>query len=166
MKRSNAATVCDYLADLPPDRRAVLESVRQVILENLGTGYAERVQYGMIGYFVPLGLYPAGYHCDPRQPLPFAAPAAQKRYFSLYLMCPTDPSVALDRSFLEAWSKSGRKAELAKCCDRFRAASDLPLDVVAELLQRVSVEKFVAFYEASVAFRKASPDRDSSRGGQ
>ena len=161
---SKAATVFDYLADLPPDRRAVLESVRQVILENLGTGYAEGMQYGMIGYFVPHVRYPAGYHCDPRQPLPFAALAAQKKHFSLHLMCLSDQSAELNRWFLKAWSKSGQKLDMGKCCIRFRDSTDLALDVVAELLQRVSVEKFVAFYEAARTSQRASPGRDHSRG--
>lgn len=159
---SKAATVSDYLADLPPDRRAVLESVRQVILENLGTGYAEGMQYGMIGYFVPHSLFPAGYHCDPRQPLPFAALAAQKKYFSLHLMCLSDSSAELNRWFLEAWSKSGRKLEMGKCCVRFKDFSDLALDVVAEMLQRVPVEQFVTFYKAAGASQIASTCCDKS----
>ena len=85
MVSSRASTGKAYLAELPPDRRAVVEAVRAVILENLGPGYEEGMMYGMIGYYVPHRLYPAGYHVDPRQPLGLAALAAQKRYYSLYL---------------------------------------------------------------------------------
>src|SRR5688572_23566090 len=76
--QSKATTVQQYLAELPPDRRAALEAVRNVILKNLDKGFQERMAYGMIGYSVPHSIYPAGYHCDPRQPLPYAGLAAQK----------------------------------------------------------------------------------------
>jgi hypothetical protein len=85
--KSAATTVEAYLAELPQDRRAVIEAVRKVILENLDEGYEEGIQYGMIGYYVPHRVFAAGYHCDPRQPLPFGALASQKGYMSLYLMC-------------------------------------------------------------------------------
>src|SRR5258707_3534246 len=84
--QSTATTVEQYLAGLPDDRRSAIEAVRNVILKNLDTDYEEGMQYGMIGYYVPHSVYPAGYHCDPRQPLPFAALASQKNYMSLYLM--------------------------------------------------------------------------------
>ena len=85
--QSKATSVDQYLAGLPADRRDAIEAVRAVILENLPKGYEEGMQYGMIGYYVPHRVYPAGYHCDPLQPLPFAALASQKNHMSLYLMC-------------------------------------------------------------------------------
>src|SRR5712671_3188102 len=84
--QSTAFTVEEYLAELPEDRRTAISAVRDVILANLPAGYAEGMQYGMIGYCVPHSIFPAGYHCDPKQPLPFAALASQKNYMSLYLM--------------------------------------------------------------------------------
>ena len=85
--RSKATTVDEYLAELPEDRREAIQAVREVILSNLGEGYEEGIQYGMIGYFVPHDVYEPGYHCDPKQPVPFAGIASQKNYMSLYLMC-------------------------------------------------------------------------------
>ena len=85
--RSEATTVEQYLAELPPDRREAITAIRAVILKNLPRGYEEGMGYGMIGYFVPHVVYPAGYHCDPRQPLPFASLASQKNHMALYLMC-------------------------------------------------------------------------------
>src|SRR6516225_12362837 len=87
LMQSKATTVQQYLSELRDDRRAAVEAVRQVILKNLDKDYAEGIQYGMIGYYVPHRVYPAGYHCDPKQPLPFAALASQKGYMSVYLMC-------------------------------------------------------------------------------
>ena len=85
--QSKAATVEAYLAGLPEDRRQALEAVRKVVLKNLDKDYEEGIQYGMIGYYVPHRVHPPGYHCDPKQPLPFAGLASQKNYMSLYLMC-------------------------------------------------------------------------------
>jgi hypothetical protein len=85
--QSKPTTVEQYLSELPEDRRKALEAVRKVILENLDKDYEESIQYGMIGYFVPHRVYPAGYHCDPEQPLGFANLASQKNYMALYLMC-------------------------------------------------------------------------------
>lgn len=76
--QSKATAVTEYLNELPDDRRAAITKVRQVIRKNLPKGIAEGMQYGMIGYFVPDKIYPAGYHCDPKQPLPFAGLASQK----------------------------------------------------------------------------------------
>ena len=84
--QSKATTVKQYLAALPADRRSTIEAVRKVIVDNLDGDYEEGMQYGMIGYYVPHRIYPAGYHCDPKQPLPFASLASQKNYMSLYLM--------------------------------------------------------------------------------
>ena len=85
--QSKATTVEQYLAELPEDRRKAVEAVRQVVLKNLDKDFEEGMQYGMIGYYVPHRVYPAGYHCDPKQPLPFAGLASQKNHMALYLMC-------------------------------------------------------------------------------
>src|SRR5256885_13498971 len=107
--QSKAATVEEYLASLPEDRRAALSAVRETIVRNLDAGYEEGMSYGMIGYHVPLHIYPAGYHANPKQGLPFAALAAQKNYMSVYLMglyCGCTDGVddtALVRWFHDAW---------------------------------------------------------------
>ena len=104
--QSKAATVEAYLAELPEDRRHILQAVREVILRNLPAGYEEGMQYGMIGYFVPHAVYPAGYHCDPKQPLPFAGLASQKNHVSLYLMCIYGDQ-AQRAWFEKAWAAAG-----------------------------------------------------------
>lgn len=83
---SKAGSIDEYLASLPDERRQVIEAVRKVIRANLDSDFEEGIQYGMIGYYIPHRVFPAGYHCDPKQPLPYAALAAQKNHFSLHLM--------------------------------------------------------------------------------
>jgi hypothetical protein len=142
------ATVEDYLASLPEDRRDALEAVRRVILKNLPKGYEEGIQYNMIGYFVPHSVYPAGYHCDPTQPLPFASIASQKNHMGLYLFCIyTDPQ-AKER-FVKEWKATGRKLDMGASCVRFRKIEDVPLDVLGAAIKRVPVKDFIAAYEAN-----------------
>jgi hypothetical protein len=154
--QSKAATVPQYLAALPDDRRAALSAVRDVILANLDrSGFEEGIQYGMIGYFVPHRVYPAGYHVDPRQPLPFAALASQKGHMSLYLL----PAYAEgDDAWLRAaWEKTGKKLDMGKSCIRFKKLDDLALDVVAEAIRRVPAQKYIAQYEQNLAARGKPP---------
>jgi hypothetical protein len=134
--QSTATTVEQYLAELPADRRGVLQAVRQLILDNLDPDFEEGIQYGMIGYYVPHRVYPAGYHCDPRQPLPYAGLAAQKNYLSLYLMCVYGDSDHA-KWFRQAWARSGKKLD------------DLPLDIIAEAIRRVPAKTYIAHCEAA-----------------
>lgn len=147
--QSKATTVREYLAELPEDRRKALEAVRKVIRRSLGKGYEEGMQYGMIGYYVPHRVYPPGYHCDPRQPLPFAGMASQKNHMSLYLMCLYDEGDAC-RRFKSAWAKTGKKLDMGKCCIRFKKVDDLALDVIADAIQRMPAERFIEHYESAI----------------
>ncbi|MDZ7637673.1 MAG: DUF1801 domain-containing protein [Bryobacterales bacterium] len=144
------ASVDAYLASLPEDRREALSRVRAVILENLPKGYEEGIQYGMIGYFVPHGLYPAGYHCDPKQPLPFASMASQKNHMAIYLFCLYFDDAVLQR-FREAWERTGKRLDMGKSCIRFKKVEAVALDVLGDAIRAMPVDTFVAQYEAGRA---------------
>lgn len=150
--QSQAATVEQYLSELPEDRRAALQAIREVILKHLPTGYAEGMQYGMIGYFVPHSRYPAGYHCDPRQPLPFGGLASQKNHMAVYLMGLYGNSAA-EAAFRAAWTKTGRKLDMGKCCIRFKRLEDVPLEVLGNTVAAMSVDKYIAAYEKALGSR-------------
>ncbi|HEY8090882.1 MAG TPA: DUF1801 domain-containing protein [Polyangiaceae bacterium] len=165
---STVKTVREYLASLPADRRAALGAVRDVIRHNLDPGYEEGIQYGMIGYFVPHRIFPAGYHTDPKQPLPFAALASQKNYMSLYMMgtycgCTEGPGgETADASwFREAWAQTGKRLDMGKACIRFKRVDDLALDVVGEAIRRLPAKAYVERYQqvlgATRMARKAKP---------
>ncbi len=147
--QSKASAVPEYLASLPDDRRNALESLRKVFAANMDPLFEEGMQYGMIGYFLPHRVYPAGYHCDPRQPLSFAGLASQKNHLSIYLMCLYSESADL-KWFSAEWAKSGHKLDMGRCCVRFRRIEDVPLDVVAGLLRRVTAKAYVEHYEANI----------------
>jgi uncharacterized protein YdhG (YjbR/CyaY superfamily) len=147
-KPVGATTVKAYLDALPEDRRKAIQAVRKAINARLPEGYREGIQYGMIGWSVPHSIYPDGYHCDPRQPLPFAGLASQKNHMALYLMCIYGDEEHR-RWFEGAWTKTGRKLDMGKGCVRFKRLEDVPLEVVAEAIARVPVAEFVARYEAT-----------------
>jgi len=149
--QSKAKTVAQYLKELPPDRREAIAAVRRVILDNLPKGYEEGMTYGMIGYYVPHRIYPAGYHCDSSQPLPFANLASQKNYMSIYMMTIYGKN---EDWFREEYKKTGKKLDMGKCCVRFKKLEDLPLDLIGRAIARVPVADFVANYESVVLNRR------------
>lgn len=152
---SQAATIEEYLAQIPEDRRSEIGKVREVILNNLPDGYEECIQYGMIGYVVPHSLYPAGYSCDPKQPLPYAALGNQKNHMSLHLMAAYGDT-ATREWFEKAYAESGKKLDMGKACVRFKKADDLPLDVIGQFFARIPVDKYIAGIEALQATRQKS----------
>ena len=147
MAQSKAATVDEYLAELPEERRAVVTRMRDLIRKNLPKGYQEEVGYGVICYVVPLSRYPDTYN---KQPLSYAALGAQKNYNALYLTGVYGDG-AQASWFREAFEKAGKKLDMGKSCVRFRALDDLPLDVIGEAIARVPPEQYIAIYEASRA---------------
>lgn len=152
MAGSKAATVEEYLAELPSERREVLSAVRDVVLRNLPEGYQEGMSWGMIAYEVPLERYPKTYN---GQPLGYVALAAQKSYHTLHLPCTyLDP--AEDAWFREAFARAGKKLDMGKGCVRFRRLEELPLEVVGEVVARTPPEAFIAKYEAARQAAKAA----------
>lgn len=144
--QSKARTVAQYLKELPADRRATIAALRDVVLRNMDGKLEEGMQYGMIGWYIPHRVFPAGYHCDPKQPLPFACLASQKQYISLYLMQAYADGTADEQWFRSAWAKSGKKLNMGKCCLRFQTLDDLALDVIAEAFQRAKVDDYLETY--------------------
>ncbi len=144
MASSSAATVPAYLAELPADRRKSLAAVRRVVRAHLPKGYKEVMRWGLISYEVPLARYPDTYN---GQPLCYAGLAAQKHYLAIYLMCAYQQPKLLAR--LKAHFKaSGKKLDMGKCCLRFRAASDLPLPLIGEIIAAVPMSRFIAQAQA------------------
>lgn len=139
-----------YLAALPDDRREMVEAIRQVINDNLPSGVEEGIQYKMIGWFVPHTVHPDGYHCDPKQPVPYASVANQKNSVSLYLFCMyvgTGRAEAFAERY-RAWL--GKKPDMGKSCVRFKKLADIPLELIAETIRSTPTGAFLAQYQATV----------------
>ncbi len=158
-----ASTAEEYLAQIPEDRAVALRAIREVILQNLPAGYEEMIQYGMIGYVVPHSIYPAGYHCDPKQPLPFAHIGSQKNHMALYLFCLYGDEETSER-FRADWVAAGKSLDAGKGCIRFKKLEDVPLDVVGQVIAQIPVAKFLARWEDVLAQNKiAAKERSDAR---
>ncbi len=144
---SNAETVDEYLASLPPNRRSAISAVRDVFLKNIDPGFEEGMLYGMISYYVPLSVFPAGYHCDPTKPVNFASLGSQKSHMAIYLMCVYGSPVA-EKQFRDDWAESGKKLDMGKSCVRFKKLDDVALDAVGQTIASVSMKKYVECYQA------------------
>jgi uncharacterized protein YdhG (YjbR/CyaY superfamily) len=149
MARSNAATVEQYLAELPAERREVVSKMRDLVRRNLPKGYAETMNWGMISYEIPLERYPNTYN---RQPLSYVALAAQKNYYALYLTSAYQDSEQ-GKQLAEAFKRAGKKLDMGKSCLRFNTLDDLPLDVIARVVASTPPEKWIAQFEAARAKR-------------
>jgi hypothetical protein len=131
------------MQELPQERREVISKVRETILRNLPDGYSESMNWGMISYEIPLKMYPKTYNS---QPLLYAALAAQKHHYSLYLMgVYQDPNQ--ETKLRGGFKKSGKRLDTGKSCVRFRKLEDIPLDVIGELIAGITPEQMIARYE-------------------
>lgn len=142
----------NYIEQLPDERRGVFTQLRNQILENLPSGFEEQMNYGMIGYVVPHSIYPKGYHCNPKTPLPFISIASQKGFIAVYHM-----GLYADKDlyawFIEEHSKrTSKKPDMGKSCIRFKKVNEIPLQLIGELSRKITPSEWVAMYES--AFRK------------
>ena len=151
--QSKAATVDKYLAEVPADRQKAFEELRKVIKKNLPKGFQEGMGYGMIGYCVPHSKYPAGYHCNPEQPLPFISIASQKNFIAVYHMgVYSDPKLL--KWFTDAYAKAGvGKLDMGKSCIRFKNPENIPFKLMGELASKMTPDDWIEKYE-SVLNRK------------
>lgn len=144
--QSKATTVSDYLAGLPADRRADISRIRALVNAHVDPAIQEGMLYGMITWSVPHSIFPAGYHVDPKTPLPFAALASQKNYMSLYLMTAYGEGSTGEAWIRTHWPKTAKKLDMGKSCIRFKSVDDLALDVVGEAIARVPVQEHLSWY--------------------
>ena len=148
--QSKAATPEEYVESLPDDRREAINKLRKVIRKNLPKGFAEEMSYGMIGYVVPHKLYPKGYHCDPKLPLPFLNIASQKNFIALYHMGIYMNPKLLDWFTNEYPKHSKKKLDMGKSCLRFKKPDEIPYDLIGELASKVTVAEWVSLYEKAL----------------
>lgn len=136
-----------YIAQLPEERKEVINKMRKVVLENLPKGFHEEMSYGMIGYVVPHSIYPDGYHCDPKLPLPFMSMASQKNFVAFYHMG-IYAKPELQDWFVKEYPKHAKyKLDMGKSCIRFKRMDDIPFDLIGELVKKMTQEEWVEIYE-------------------
>jgi uncharacterized protein YdhG (YjbR/CyaY superfamily) len=145
--QSKATTPEQYIAELPEDRREAMSKLREITLQNLPKGFEEQISYGMLGYFVPHSIYPNGYHCNPKDPLPFFAIASQKNSINIYHMMVYADKNLHDWFSAEYPKYCKSKLDMGKSCIRFKKINDIPYDLIGELLSKVTLEQWISEYE-------------------
>jgi uncharacterized protein YdhG (YjbR/CyaY superfamily) len=151
---NEASPVEQYIQNLPEERKVVIQKLREIILTHLPIGFSEEIGYGMIGYVVPHSLYPAGYHCSPHLPLPFANIASQKNFVALYHMGIYADSALLDWFVKEYPQHSKSKLDMGKSCIRFKKMDQIPYELIGELMRKISVQKYIETYERAFKNKK------------
>jgi len=145
--QSKATTPDAYIAEMPTERQTAFKKLRAVIKKNLSPGFKEVMSYGMLGYVVPHSKYPAGYHCDPKLPLPFMGIASQKNFIAVYHMG-VYASPELLKWFTTAHAKvSSKKLDMGKSCMRYKKPEDIPFELIGELTAKMSADEWIALYE-------------------
>lgn len=150
LMRIQADSPTSYLAAVPDDRRDSLTKLREVILANLPEGFKEGMSYGMVGYVVPHSVYPPGYHCTPKLPLPFLSFTSPKNFVALYHMG-IYASPDLMKWFTEEWAKLDLgKLDMGKSCIRFKKPDLIPFDLIGELVGKMSCQEWIDLYESNL----------------
>ncbi len=147
--QSTATSIEAYLEEIPEERKIAFTKLRETILENIPNGFVEQMSYGMIGYVVPHSIYPAGYHCEPKLPLPFMAIASQKNFIALYHMGIYAKPKLLNWFVTEYPKHSPQKLDMGKSCIRFKKMDQIPFDLIAELVLKMSIDEWITCYESS-----------------
>lgn len=147
---SNATSPEQYIAEAPEERRSALEKLRKTIKDNLPENFSEGMQYGMIGYFISHEVYPNGYHCDPKQPLPFMSFASQKNSINFYHMGIYADKDLFDWFTSEFPKYSKKKLDMGKSCMRFKKPEDIPYELIRELVQKISAKDWIETYESKI----------------
>ena len=149
--QSSATTPEQYIDELPEDRKEIIKKLRKVILKNLPEGFQEQMKYGMLGYVVPHELYPDGYHCDPKLPLPFINLASQKAHIGFYHM-----GIYANKDLLNWFNSEYEKTvikvklNMGKSCIRFKKEAHIPFELLGQLVAKVTPEQWIVTYESQL----------------
>lgn len=144
---SKAVTIAEYVAQLPDDRKVAIERLRKVILDNLPKDFEEGIGYGMLSYHVPKSVYPDGYHCNTKLPLPFMNVASQKNFIALYHMGMYANPELLNWFTTEYPKHCPTKLDMGKSCVRFKKMENIPYELIGELVKKMSAQDWISLYE-------------------
>lgn len=148
--KATGTTVIEILNNIPEDRADAFNKLHEVIVDNLPEGFEAAISYGGLGYVVPHSVYPAGYHCKPAEPLPFAGIASQKNSINFYHMGIYANPELLEWFVTEYPKHSRQKLDMGKSCIRFKKMNEIPYALIGELMQKISVKDWVKIYESTM----------------
>lgn len=161
--QSKAKTVQEYLDSLPDERKEAMHALRDAINKNIPKGFSEGMAYGMMGWAVPHALYPSGYHCDPKQPLPFAGLASQKNSINFYHMGIYADAKLLKWFVSEFPKHTKQRLDMGKSCIRFNKVDDIPVQLIGELMKKISVKDWIHTYETNFKNSKVTSTKESKK---
>ncbi len=152
--QSKANSVEEYLKEVPTERQIPMKKLRDIIKKNIPKGFKENMGYGMMGYEVPHSIYSDGYHCDPKQPLPFMGLASQKNFIAIYHM-----GIYADKKlydwFVDEYAKVCKtKLDMGKSCIRLKKMDDIPFELIGELAKKMTVNDWINLYEMNLKIPK------------
>lgn len=145
--KADGKTVAEILANVPAERSAAFNKLHEVIVKNLPDGFEAGISYGGLGYVIPHSLYPAGYHCKPSEPLPFAGIASQKNSINFYHMGIYSEPKLLEWFVAEYPKHCKQKLDMGKSCIRFKKTDDIPYGLIGELMKKMSATEWIEVYE-------------------
>ncbi len=148
--QTKAKSIEEILNNVPPERADAFNNLHKTILKNLPEGFEAAMSYGMLGYVVPHRIYPAGYHCKPAEPLPFASIASQKNSINFYHMGIYANPELLDWFVAEFPKHSTQKLDMGKSCIRFKKPEEIPYELIGELMTKMSVQQWIDLYESKL----------------
>jgi uncharacterized protein YdhG (YjbR/CyaY superfamily) len=143
---STATTPEQYIEELPDDRKLIISKLRDTILTNIPPGFEEQMSYGMLGYVVPFSIYPAGYHCNTKLPLPFINLASQKYFIAIYHLAIYGNKPLLDW-FTTEYEKIFGKLDIGKGCIRFKKMDKIPYELIGQLCSKMTTQEWISYYE-------------------
>ncbi len=149
-----ATTIEEYFQSIPEERKEAMQTLFRIVKENLPNGFVEEISYGHIGFVVPHSMYPNGYHCDPKSPLPFINLASQKNFIALYHMGLYMNEDLLNWFTAEYPNYSKRKLDMGKSCIRFKKMDEIPFELIGQLAQKISPAQWIEWYENVLNSRK------------
>lgn len=145
--KANGNTVEKILNNVPEDRAEAFNKLHNIIVKNLPKGFESAISYGGLGYVIPHSLYPAGYHCKPSEPLPFAGIASQKDSINFYHMGIYSDPILLEWFVTEYPKHSNQKLDMGKSCIRFKKVDEIPYELIGKLMTKMSAEEWIEKYE-------------------
>ncbi len=148
--KTPGSIVQEILANIPEDRKDAFTKLHQTIVENLPIGFEPGISYGMLAYVIPHTLYPAGYHCKPSEPLPFASLASQKNTINFYHMGMYANQSLMDWFVAEYPKYCTQKLDIGKSCIRFKKWDQIPFELMGQLIQKMSADQWIALYESQL----------------
>ena len=148
--KANGTTVMDILSNIPSERAEHFNQLHDVIVKNLPNGFEAAISYGGLGYVIPHTLYPAGYHCKPIEPLPFAGISSQKNSINFYHMGMYSDPLLYEWFVTEYPKHSKQKLDIGKSCVRFKKLDDIPFKLIGELMRKMSAQEWINLYESKL----------------